>query len=461
MPARVALVTLGCARNEVDSEELAGRLEAQGFEVVAEAADADAVLVNTCGFVAAAKKDSIDTLLAAADLKAEGGPQAVVAVGCLAERYGSELAESLPEADAVLGFDDYADIGARLTAVLAGETRVTHTPRDRRTLLPLTPVARSESTVALPGHLQGAWRKRLDDGPVAPLKLASGCDRRCAFCAIPSFRGSFVSRPPDEILAEARWLAEQGVRELVLVSENSTSYGKDLGDLRALELLLPDLAAVDGITRVRVSYLQPAETRPSLIEAIAATPGVADYFDLSFQHASEPLLRRMRRFGSVASFLELLERVRAAAPDAGVRSNVIVGFPGETEHDLEQLEEFLTSAGLDAVGVFGYSDEDGTEAATLPDKVDPVEVAERVERISSLVEELTAQRAEDRIGQVIEVLLEDGSEGRAAHQGPEVDGSTTLPDLDLSLVRRGDIVLASVTGSEGVDLVAVAGLASR
>ena len=169
----------------------------------------------------------------------------------------------------------------------------------------------------------------------------------------------------------------------------------------------------------------------------------------------------MRRFGSVASFLELLERVRAAAPAAGVRSNVIVGFPGETEHDLEQLEEFLTSARLDAVGVFGYSDEDGTEAATLPDKVDPVEVAERVERISSLVEELTAQRAEDRIGEVIEVLLEDGAEGRAAHQGPEVDGSTTLPDLDLSLVGRGDIVLASVTGSAGVDLVAVAGLASR
>src|SRR3954452_18609805 len=308
MPTRVALVTLGCARNEVDSEELAGRLESQGFELVAEAGDADAVLVNTCGFVEAAKKDSIDTLLAAADLKGQGGPQAVVAVGCLAERYGSELAESLPEADAVLGFDDYADIGARLNAVLAGEPRAAQTPRDRRTLLPLTPVARSESSVALPGHLQGAWRKRLDDGPVSPLKLASGCDRRCAFCAIPSFRGSFVSRRPEEIVAEARWLAEQGVRELVLVSENSTSYGKDLGDLPALETLLAGLGGGGGITRVRVSYLQPAETRPSLIEAIASTPGVAAYFALPFRPGGERVRRRMSRFGSVSSFLELPER---------------------------------------------------------------------------------------------------------------------------------------------------------
>jgi ribosomal protein S12 methylthiotransferase len=451
---RVALVTLGCARNEVDSEELAGRLEADGFELVADAADADAVLVNTCGFVDAAKKDSVDTLLAAADLKTDGRPRAVVAVGCLAERYGAELAQALPEADAVLGFDDYADIGGRLTALLGGTPHASHTPRDRRLLLPLTPVDRPGVEVALPGHLQGAYRKRLDHGPVAPLKLASGCDRRCAFCAIPSFRGSFVSRPPHEIVDEARWLAEQGVRELVLVSENSTSYGKDLGDLRALESLLPRLAAVDGITRVRVSYLQPAETRPSLVDAIAGTPGVAPYFDLSFQHASEPLLRRMRRFGSLEAFLELLERVRAAAPDAGVRSNVIVGFPGETEDDVAVLAEFLGAARLDAVGVFGYSDEDGTEAATYGDKIDPVEIAARVEQLASLVEELTAQRAEDRLGEVIDVLLEDVSlaEGRAAHQGPEVDGSTTLRGR--SEVTRGETVRAVVVASTGVDLVA-------
>ena len=200
---------------------------------------------------------------------------------------------------------------------------------------------------------------------MAPLKLASGCDRRCTFCAIPSFRGSFVSRRPSDVLGEAVWLAGEGVREVFLVSENSTSYGKDLGDLRLLETLLPELAAVEGIDRVRVSYLQPAETRPGLVEAIATTPGVAPYFDLSFQHASASVLRRMRRFGDPESFLGLLEQVRGHAPRAGVRSNVIVGFPGETEADLQVLCDFLVAARMDVTGVFGYSDEDGTEAAGL------------------------------------------------------------------------------------------------
>jgi MiaB/RimO family radical SAM methylthiotransferase len=307
-----------------------------------------------------------------------------------------------------------------------------------------------------PAHLRPVLRRRLDRGPVASVKLASGCDRRCSFCAIPSFRGSFVSRTPDEILAEAEWLAREGVRELVLVSENSTSYGKDLGDTRALEKLLPQLAAVDGILRVRVSYLQPAEMRPGLVTAIATTPGVAPYFDLSFQHASEPVLRRMRRFGSTERFLELLAAVRELAPGAGARSNVIVGFPGETRADVAELERFLAAARLDAIGVFDYSDEDGTEAAGFDAKVSPATVARRYARISNLAEELCNQRAEERIGSTIEVLVEsvtdDGVEGRAAHQAPEVDGSTRL--VGGSAVRVCDLVLARVTGTEGVDLVA-------
>ena len=365
-PLSVAMVTLGCARNEVDSEELAGRLEAGGFRLVEDPSEADTVVVNTCGFVEAAKKDSVDTLLEAADLKVEHGgrAQAVVAVGCLAERYGHELASSLPEADAVLGFDDYPDIAARLRSIVAGERHEAHTPQDRRLLLPITPVERSLSDAAVPGHASGpaSVRRRLDAGPTAALKLASGCDRRCTFCAIPSFRGAFVSRRPTDVVTEARWLAEQGARELFLVSENSTSYGKDLGDLRLLETLLPELAAVEGVARVRVSYLQPAETRPGLIEAIATTPGVVPYFDLSFQHASATVLRRMRRFGDPDSFLGLLEQVRALAPAAGVRSNVIVGFPGETEEEFATLCDFLVAARMDVTGVFGYSDEDGTEA---------------------------------------------------------------------------------------------------
>jgi ribosomal protein S12 methylthiotransferase len=448
----VALVTLGCARNEVDSEELAGRLAAGGFTLVPDAADADTVVVNTCGFVEAAKKDSVDTLLEAADLKESGRTQAVVAVGCLAERYGDELARSLPEADAVLGFDDYPDISARLRSIVAGEQHQSHVPRDRRKLLPLAPADRAAAvaTDVVP-------RRRLESGPMAPLKLASGCDRRCSFCAIPRFRGSFVSRRPSDLLAEARWLAGEGVRELFLVSENSTSYGKDLGDLRLLETMLPELAAVDGIDRVRVSYLQPAEIRPGLVETIATTPGVAAYYDLSFQHASAAVLRRMRRFGDPESFLGLLAEIRTHAPAAGVRSNVIVGFPGETEDDLETLCEFLVAARMDVTGVFGYSDEDGTEAASYDGKLDDDEIRTRVEHVSGLVEELTSQRAEERIGETVEVLVEDVSGalpvGRAALQGPEVDGTTSLVDAP-AMVAVGDVVRAVVVGSDGVDLVA-------
>ncbi|WP_240770168.1 30S ribosomal protein S12 methylthiotransferase RimO [Nocardioides sp. GY 10127] len=458
------MVTLGCARNEVDSEELAGRLEAGGFRLVSEPSEADTVVVNTCGFVESAKKDSVDTLLEAADLKTSHGgkAQAVVAVGCMAERYGKDLAESLPEADAVLGFDDYPVIAERLRSIVAGETHQAHTPSDRRLLLPISPVERSLSTAAVPGHASGpaSLRRRLDDGPTASLKLASGCDRRCSFCAIPSFRGSFVSRRPTDVLDEARWLAEQGVKELFLVSENSTSYGKDLGDLRLLETLLPELAAVDGIERVRVSYLQPAETRPGLIEAIAQTPGVVPYFDLSFQHASASVLRRMRRFGDPESFLGLLEQVRALAPTAGVRSNVIVGFPGETEEDLETLCAFLVAARMDVTGVFGYSDEDGTEAAGYDDKLDEDEVRARAQHVSELVERLNEERAEERVGEIVEVLVEDvdsdpnGPVGRAAFQGPEVDGTTTLLDVDAVDAPVGSIVRAHVVGSEGIDLLA-------
>ncbi|WP_370100387.1 30S ribosomal protein S12 methylthiotransferase RimO [Streptacidiphilus sp. MAP12-20] len=483
MPERrtVALVTLGCARNEVDSEELAGRLEADGWELVADAADADVAVVNTCGFVEAAKKDSVDALLEANDLKGHGRTQAVVAVGCMAERYGKELAEALPEADAVLGFDDYADITERLQNILSGGKHESHVPRDRRKLLPLTPVERQAAAeaVATPGHGQGVTevadlpegvapasgprtlRRRLDDSPVASVKLASGCDRRCSFCAIPAFRGSFLSRRPSDVLNETRWLAEQGVREVMLVSENNTSYGKDLGDIRLLETLLPELAEVPGVERVRVSYLQPAEMRPGLIDALTGTDKVVPYFDLSFQHSAPNVLRRMRRFGDTDRFLALLDQIRAKAPEAGARSNFIVGFPGETEADLAELERFLTHARLDAIGVFGYSDEEGTEAADYDGKLPEDVVAERLAKISRLAEELTAQRAEERIGSSVTVLVEalggedgeDGVIGRAAHQAPETDGITILLGATDGL-SVGDLVEAKVTASEGVDLYA-------
>jgi ribosomal protein S12 methylthiotransferase len=460
-PRTVSLVTLGCARNEVDSEELAARLTASGWDLTS-ADDASVVLVNTCGFIQAAKQESIDELFSAAESGAK-----VAAVGCLAERYGADLAGELPEAQ-VLSFDDYGDIGARLDDVLAGRRRPAHTPRDRRKLLPISPADRQARrqapspagegpSVPWVGPSGEVFRRRLSGGVVAPLKIASGCDRRCSFCAIPSFRGAFVSRRPPEILAEARWLASQGVRELVLVSENSTSYGKDLGNLRLLEDVLPDLAATDGIDRVRISYLQPAELRPGLIEVIASTPGVAPYFDLSFQHASGHVLRAMRRFGDRTRFLALLDQIREKSPQAGVRSNFIVGFPGETTADLKELELFLGAAGLDAIGIFGYSDEDGTEAASRAGKLDEAEVSRRVEELADLADELMAQRADSRLGETVDVLIEeekgDGQyEGRAAHQAPEVDGVTTVSTG--TRLAAGAMVRAVVTGSDGVDLTA-------
>lgn len=482
MPERrtVALVTLGCARNEVDSEELAGRLEADGWELVEDAEAADVAVVNTCGFVEAAKKDSVDALLEANDLKGHGRTQAVVAVGCMAERYGSELAQALPEADGVLGFDDYSNISDRLQTILNGGIHAAHTPRDRRKLLPISPAERQAAgDVALPGHAQAPapedlpsdlpeglapasgprapLRRRMGNSPVASVKLASGCDRRCSFCAIPSFRGSFISRRPSDVLGETRWLAEQGVKEIMLVSENNTSYGKDLGDIRLLETLLPELADVDGIERVRVSYLQPAEMRPGLIDVLTSTPKVAPYFDLSFQHSAPGVLRAMRRFGDTDRFLELLDQIRSKAPQAGVRSNFIVGFPGETEADLAELERFLTGARLDAIGVFGYSDEEGTEAATYGDKLDEEVVAQRLAHISRLSEELVSQRADERLGETMEVLVEsvdeeDGAVGRAAHQAPETDGQILLTDS--AELEVGRMVVAKVVGTEGVDLVA-------
>ena len=448
MKRTVAVVTLGCARNEVDSEELAGRLAADGWTLVDDVESAEVALVNTCGFIESAKKDSVDALLEANSLKGHGITRAVVAVGCMAERYGNELAEALPEADAILGFDDYKDISARLQSIVAGEKHTAHVPRDRRSLLPIAPAARADAR-----EVEEFSRKRLGNTPWAPLKIASGCDRRCSFCAIPYFRGSFVSRRPTEIISEARWLAENGVSEMFLVSENTTSYGKDLGDLQLMEKILPEIAALPGVERVRLSYLQPAEMRPTLLQAMIATDKIAPYFDLSFQHTSPTVLRRMRRFGDTEKFLHLISQIRALSPEAGIRSNFIVGFPGETQEDFDDLANFITQAKLDAVGVFGYSDEDKTEALELSDKVDADVIAQRVETLSALADEMVSLRAQARIGETVRVLIEDAElqEGRAAHQGPEVDGTTTFIGTNFAV---GQYVDAVVIDSMGADLVA-------
>jgi len=453
-PRTVALVTLGCARNEVDSEELAGRLSDDGWILVDDPALAEVALINTCGFIESAKKDSVDALLEAHSLKSNGITKAVVAVGCMAERYGNELSDALPEADAILGFDDYKDISLRLQTIIGGGSIAAHKPKDRRALLPIAPAER-QKLITSNSESKPLRRKRLDNAPIAPLKIASGCDRRCSFCAIPMFRGSFVSRRPTEIIEEAQWLAEQGVSELFLVSENTTSYGKDFRDLKVLENMLPEIANISGVERIRLSYLQPAEMRPSLIQAMTSVPKVMPYFDLSFQHASATVLRRMRRFGDTESFLHLISQIRALSPQAGIRSNVIVGFPGETQEEFDELINFLSQARLDAIGVFGYSDEDKTEALALEDKVEQDVINSRVELLSKLVDEFLMQRAEERIGEHVRVLIEDeeGQEGRAEHQGPEVDGSTFIKGR--ARYKIGEYVDAVITQTAGVDLIAV------
>jgi len=457
-PRTVALVTLGCARNETDSEELAGRLAADGWQLVTDPADAEIAVINTCGFIESAKKDSIDALIQAHSLKANGVTKAVVAVGCMAERYGTELASEMSETDAILSFDDYKDISARLNTIIEGGKIKAHVPKDRRTLLPIAPIDRAELKSKAASKevnpLGTVLRKRLDNAPIAPLKIASGCDRRCSFCAIPYFRGSFISRRPSEIIEEAIWLADHGVSELYLVSENTTSYGKDFGDLKMMEKMLPELSKIGGIERIRLSYLQPAEVRPSLLQAMISVDKVMPYFDLSFQHANGDLLRSMRRFGDGEKFLHLISQIRALSPNAGIRSNFIVGFPGETDAQFMDLIEFLSMAQLDAIGVFGYSDEDKTEAADLGNKVAPEIIAERVSELSTLVDELITQRSEMRIGEQIRVLIEDADEqeGRAEHQGPDVDGSTFVKSRNK--YRVGEYVDAVVSDVSGVDLIA-------
>lgn len=493
---RVAIVTLGCGRNEVDSEQLAGLFHREGDEVVDDPADADVVLVNTCTFIAPAKQESIDTVLAACQLK-ETGARAVLVVGCMAQRYPDELAEAIPEADAIVGFDGYPRLPAIVDDVLAG--RVTErvlgvapahpgsrpaspARRDLPILLTPAPAASTEVAAGEPsGRPPASAQDDLDripaSGPRFPvrhlgvgtgprswayLKIASGCDRVCTFCAIPSFRGRFRSRPLEELVAEARWLAEQGVRELVLVSENTTSWGKDLPGGRALQpRLLEALAEVEGVERLRLMYLQPAELTADLLRVIAEHPTVASYYDLSLQHVSGPVVTRMGRSGDHERFAALVAQARELDPDAVFRSNFILGFPGETERDVDRLERFLVEQRLDWAGFFAFSVEDGTPSATMPDQVPEPAALERLRRVTEVQERVADQASRRFVGRHLDVLVDEvtddaGSLGRTYREAPDTDGEVTLvaPDGRPAALPVGRIVTARVLDSVGVDLVA-------
>jgi ribosomal protein S12 methylthiotransferase len=463
-PETVAIVTLGCGRNEVDSQNAAGLLAASGYRVVADPEQADAVVVNTCAFVEAAKRESIETVLDAAALKEQGRARTVLVTGCLAERYTEELRAELPEADAIVPFADYGRL-PELLGRAPGSMDGLGIPDGTAAPVPavpgppsLVPVGRRALPMVFPTPAGAAFPARAPArGPVALVKLAEGCDRDCSFCAIPSFRGRFRSRRPTEILDEVAWLAGQGVSEVCLVAENSTSYGKDLGGREALIHLLRDLATIDGLRRVRLNYLQPDELTPGLLEEMAANPVVCSYFDLSLQHASAPVLRRMRRGGSAEGFLELVGRIRALDPDAAFRSNFILGFPGEGTADVRQLEEFLEAARLDWVAFFAWSPEDGTAALDLDGRVPEATARARVERVQEVQDRLLAEAQQAWVGRRLEVLVErveeDGAaEGRSYREAPDADGAVRVEDAPGAEV--GEYLPVVVTAAQGPELLA-------
>ena len=443
------LETLGCPKNQVDSDKLAGTLTASGMAAATAPSEADVVVVNTCAFIEAARQESVDVVLALAD----AAPSArLVVTGCLAERYGEELAEALPEVDIVAGFGTAFVEGQR-----TGLTHATPVDADGPEAVPVRIGGRRRDADAAGVAAAG---ERLPDfdllnlprpaatAPWAYLKVAEGCDRACGFCAIPSFRGPQRSRSVDDVLAEAAALE---VREVVLVAQDLAAYGRDQG--KGERRLVPLVRALSGgavpdIERVRLLYLYPSDLTDDLVEAVVGT-GVP-YFDLSLQHASRPLLRRMRRWGDAERFTERIESIRRLAPDAVFRSSFIVGYPGETEADHAALVDFVASAQLDWCGLFPFSAEAGTYAAELDGAVPAGLVAERLAELGELADSITATRRDALVGTRTTVLVDAPGVARSWREAPEIDGVVVVPDG----LPVGSLVEVEITGSMGTDLVA-------
>ncbi len=409
MTGRYWVETLGCPKNQVDSDKLSGTLEADGMVPAASPRDADMVVVNTCAFIEPARQESVDVVLSMAAMKSPGAR--LVVTGCMAERYGDELASALPEVDMVAGFGVPVTLGRRPSA-----------PRLDLLNLPRPPAT----------------------APWAYVKIAEGCDRKCGFCAIPSFRGPQRSRPVEAILEEVDAL---GAREIVLVAQDLASYGRDVEGMGA-GAIVGLVRAVAEKARTRLLYLYPSDLTDELIDAIGAT-GIP-YFDLSLQHVSRPLLRRMRRWGDGQRFLRRIDDIRRLWPHAAFRSNFIVGYPGETEADHDLLLSFLHDAQLDWCGFFSYSAEEGTYAQGLDGEVAPALMAERLRELSEVQDAITARRRQLLIGDVLEVLVDGPGVGRSYREAPEIDGVVRIPQS----LAVGQLVKVLVTGAEGPDLEA-------
>jgi len=449
--SRYWLQTLGCPKNQVDSDKLEGRLAGQGYRPAADVSEADLVVVNTCAFIESARQESIDTVLELADLRRAGAR--LVVTGCMAERYGSEISDALPEVDLVAGFGiDFADPAATVLA-RSGPAGV--------------PVVLARKPGPRPGRgfdlLELA--RPASEVPWAYVKVAEGCDRICGFCAIPSFRGKQRSRQVDEVMDEVALLLEGGttpagresppVREIVLVAQDLASYGRDRS--RPGERVKAGRSPIAGLTRAisdrvartRLLYLYPSGLTDELIEAVLGT-GVP-YFDLSLQHVSRPLLARMRRWGNGERFLGRIADIRAADVRATFRSSFILGYPGETERDHDRLLEFLAEAQLDWAGFFPFSNEAGTHAAELPDQIPAALAMERLRECAELQDGITAARRDLLIGERREVLVDAPGRGRTVHEAPEIDGIVHLPDDTVA----GELLDVVVTAAVGPDLYAV------
>ncbi len=443
---RYWLQTLGCPKNQVDSDKLEGRLAAQGYGPAADPESADLVVVNTCAFIDAARQESIDTVLTLADRRRDGAR--LVVTGCMAERYGDELRDALPEVDLVAGF------GAELTASPAASSTAAAVPVSLTTRRPVAAPVPSSNGFDLLELPRPAAR-----APWAYVKVAEGCDRICGFCAIPSFRGKQRSRSSEDLLAEVDALSAPAdgkppLREIVLVAQDLASYGRDRsGSGRrsriangASPIAALTRAVADRVERTRLLYLYPSGLTDELIETVLST-GVP-YFDLSLQHVARPLLARMRRWGDGERFLRRIADIRAADPDATFRSSFILGYPGETERDHDLLLEFLEAAQLDWAGFFPFSREDGTHAAGLDDQVPPDLALERLRECAELQDAITAAKRDALIGAVRRVLVDAPGRGRTVHEAPEIDGIVHLP-TDLAV---GSLVDVTITGAEGPDL---------
>ncbi len=444
---KIGFVSLGCPKNLVDSEVMLGMAEKEGHEITADASQADVLVVNTCAFIDRAKQESIDTILEMAELKKQVVGRRLIVTGCLAERYRDELKKEIPEIDAVYGTGEVPDFVQGLAPGVK----------------PLTLHRKPVFGVDLPSYIYDADtpRKRVTPGHFAYVKIAEGCDYKCAFCIIPKMRGHYRSRSVESIVQEAKQLAAQGVKELLLISQDTTFYGIDRGERGALPRLLRALNEVDGLEWIRLLYLYPTTITGEVIDAIADLDKVVKYIDLPLQHASDAVLKRMKRPGTRNSYKRLLDNIRTRIPNVALRTTFIVGFPGETAEDFAELEAFIDEMKFDHVGVFTYSHEEGTTAFDLKDDVPAATKKKRQERLMARQRDIVTNRQQSRLGERTRLVVDGQSaehelvlQGRLSGQAPEIDPVVYLTECDPSEIRQGSFIDVEIVGAQDYDLVA-------